>query len=126
MTRTGRHTAIRGGSAPYLVRLAPPRREKDAWHATVVFWTISPGPYHRDPLARRDIAAAAAQTVGCAGLPGDARGAGGQQGGVAGGRLARNGGGRGSAENLSGANSPGAGGQCAGATVHCDGAPAGV
>src|SRR5215831_7076459 len=57
MPLTERHKAIRRGAAPSLVRLPPSRRGEDAWHSTMVFWSISPGPHHGDPMARRGIAA---------------------------------------------------------------------
>ena len=60
-------------------------------------WPVSVRPAPRRPVAGGGAPAAAAQAVGGAGLPGEARGAGRQQGGVAGGRLARDGGGRGRA-----------------------------
>src|SRR5436189_16375 len=45
----------------------------------MVFWTISPGPHHGDPVARRGLAAVAAHAVRGAGLSGGACRAGGRQ-----------------------------------------------
>ena len=84
----------------------------------MVFWPISPGPHHGEPVARRGIAAVASQAVRGAGLSGGACRAGGRQRDAARGRVAphRRHGRR--AQDLSGADPPGAGGAGPDPAVH--------
>src|SRR5262245_9221612 len=122
---TERHKAIRGGGA-IPGQIGAIKEGEDAWNATMVFWPISPGSHHGEPVARRGLAAVAAQAVRGASLSGSACRAGGLQRDPARGRVAPHGRHGRRAQDLPGADPPGTGGDGSEPAVYCHAASPGL